>query len=95
MPPTRQLEEDLIHQVNAQKNIIQKNLSLDVPILPPIPAYCCECRVLKRAHRTRLDGQIMDGGETRNLFMTPPMEKPMRLSLACSEKKRGDRLLTA
>ena len=43
----------------------------------PIPAYCCECSVLKRAQLTRFAGQIIDGGETRNLLAMPPMEKPI------------------
>jgi hypothetical protein len=43
----------------------------------PTPAYSCECRVLKSAHNTRLDGQIMLGGDTRKRRMMPPIEKPM------------------
>ena len=48
-----------------------------MPLLLPIPAYSVECRVLKSAQLTRLEGQIIDGGLTRNRRVRPPKEQPI------------------
>ena len=66
-----------LHQENDARKPNTKNLSRLMPPRFPIPAYCCECSVLKRAQLTRFAGQIIDGGETRNLLAMPPMEKPI------------------
>lgn len=66
-----------LHQENEPINPYKKNLSRVMPPRLPIPAYCWEWRVLNRAQFTRLIGQIMDGGATRNRRATPPIENPM------------------
>ena len=45
------------HQHVAHTKATVKNFSRLIPPRLPIPLYCCECNVLKSAHRTRLAGQ--------------------------------------
>lgn len=47
------------HQTTAAPNAYKKNLSLVRPSRGPMPAYVCECRVLKSAQETRVFGQTL------------------------------------
>ena len=45
------------YQTNDPANAYKKKRSRLMPPRLPMPAYCCECRVLNRAQRTRFEGQ--------------------------------------